>query len=1203
MDKITPSSGHVLAFLSWIDVIERLDTLMLDIRHIQTNLIHHLREPMLYRLLKYEEEHLWGNSDAFKIHLSKHDVDYKILSSVFVVDYPLLFSQEISQKNFYEIPEPIKEVIKNIRTRLIDLWTSGVWSLEKKRFYKILQTFQVIKRNILHDKLEICKCGFNSFAINNADKNSSSLSESYCRFVLLRVAVIQRIWGYVERIGDLQDQFFSIEDMSIDGDTKPLLGTRREQGTYNSVLSDRCRDLSEEINNMLDDIGAQKSPKWINIEECKVMHRRVYDFTSHAERFQDECFSNGYKRLISFINTSYWMPDRPDLQSIIAHEVAHTAIFERYKDLSRESVYRANDHFGRLIKQLWHCYETYGLSLYESSDPSFRARRVLKEISCDLAAATIEGPSYLYALFLEISGQGLENIFYMPDDSYSLDIAINLEKFIFEKEDFGYILDRLWYYRLKLVCIWLRSISFRTELSPLEKLLFDGVEEVADKILDYLQANNPDSMDINYKWRQCCTRMSELVRHSRASAIAKNWLKARSEDYQKKGRTGPKLRRRCNRRLNGKVRDYLFNMLLTLKKQKGQIFDFPKIFDNKQLCRAFDENYFGKCYEAPVGNNDVKIGSRPLFQHIYDIPWQCSIIRGQEFIREHLEWGHRHEYKDWMGNIHKNAALGRELFHVALEFYFWCGRSGFQRLGTVIAFLERVKEERNGLPENIDSWLGTESKLRVEKIEYLWTQIESVLKRYKEKNNRGRIFVDRIEIKKLIAPLIKEHPARSLFYLHPVISGRTVDNESKTMLEKIYGYKLQQLIDIFEKEFCQKVKVIPEVSATINAKLCRLQVMYNYLQPIYSYLSIRKRDDINHELSIKFLVDSLDQKDNMSKEKELYPIRLFQITRTVFGGIAYSSKKDQEQYKNNSRLSLVEVLSNPPFEIEDVSDNDEMMITPPKETSTGWAQPVLGKEDLISFIPVRPLYRNKLPKYGKDKKYSEIWPPFYERKEMAILFPWKNVTWHKIKTPILAMLSVRLNQRNARLSFIARIINARILSCYGYESATIPEVIEDIGPYFLEQDSVFLVDGWSDILLVFFINDTISQETAKRIDHIYEIENVVSNDFQVAEAHITFTPEAIRILEESSMGYYVKIKAAFPENRGNYICGKRIFEKGKREKKFTVLKGASGIEILMEDTVLKKEEFHLAGYPKLINLLGVDDNNIDFLQTEILRKI
>ena len=102
-----PTREDMLAlyFLSWHDVLERLDTIILEIRHIQKNIIHLLHAPYLYHALKYEQDFLWGdkqndteakdrNSWSEKV---KFGNNFATLAEQWVIDFPKI-------SNNYEKP-------------------------------------------------------------------------------------------------------------------------------------------------------------------------------------------------------------------------------------------------------------------------------------------------------------------------------------------------------------------------------------------------------------------------------------------------------------------------------------------------------------------------------------------------------------------------------------------------------------------------------------------------------------------------------------------------------------------------------------------------------------------------------------------------------------------------------------------------------------------------------------------------------------------------------------------------------------------------------------------------------------------------------------------------------------------------------------------------------------------------------------------
>ena len=64
---LTPAIGgkdrgpkHVMMMQLFADGIERIDTILLEIRHLQSNLIYSMRFPALQRILRHEEGFLFG---------------------------------------------------------------------------------------------------------------------------------------------------------------------------------------------------------------------------------------------------------------------------------------------------------------------------------------------------------------------------------------------------------------------------------------------------------------------------------------------------------------------------------------------------------------------------------------------------------------------------------------------------------------------------------------------------------------------------------------------------------------------------------------------------------------------------------------------------------------------------------------------------------------------------------------------------------------------------------------------------------------------------------------------------------------------------------------------------------------------------------------------------------------------------------------
>ena len=111
--------------------------------------------------------------------------------------------------------------------------------------------------------------------------------------------------------------------VQIQEDPRPIIERRREQGMYTSYLAGRCRDLREELAMLLDSMGARPTERRPRRYGSLLMHRWNHDFTSKYSRLTDAVGSamdaGAYHlgRDAVFVNTSYWMPERPDLRALL----------------------------------------------------------------------------------------------------------------------------------------------------------------------------------------------------------------------------------------------------------------------------------------------------------------------------------------------------------------------------------------------------------------------------------------------------------------------------------------------------------------------------------------------------------------------------------------------------------------------------------------------------------------------------------------------------------------------------------------------------------------------------------------------------------------------------------------------------------------------------------------------------------------------
>ncbi len=893
-----PSPRETIAFLCLADSIERLDTLILETRHTQVNIIHQLRLPELYRLLRFEEQFLWGEWQELDHGQSRADESDK--KAVREGSWDKLFTDRAfsartcAEAALIRFPPPTGDpnlkafgrpqdfvgypgidwktreaIVRAAALAVARLWSSGTWSMTQKRQYRLLSVLQQIKRDMFRDKLEVCRQGMEPF--RGGCPGAPSRNRAIGRFLLFRSAVQGRIHRYVERIGDLQGQFERDLDMGLRDQPRPLIGRRREQGIYTGFLSDYCRDLYKEANLLLAHLGVRQPE--IPME---LMHRWRHDFTSHNWPYRTECRrhqprddedGNRIKDRavqIGFVNSSYWMIERPDLQPILAHEIAHLCLSEHYEELYADSLAPATDRFATLLRNIMHCIKRSDTASQEpASDEPIQgadryARMLTLEIAADLIATAVLGPAYLLAMTLELLGAGLEELFRQPDDRIDLELIDWIDR-----RGHNGLIDqgRDWYLRLTVACAWCDAVQHRpAETSRLEQLLIEGTRDVCEALSQQLASLRRVPPEADHYWRALGKRLCAIVEVSDAAAGAQDWRDDRGRDFEQEDKTGPRLLPRSTRRLPDEVRNLLLERTIAFKASDLRPSDemanpTPKqrlhgIRNRYQACRAFDQLYLARRFECPRDCDnkqpEIQVGNRPLFQHHYDIPWQCAIARGIDFVTPDFALdtalkSRAFTIATWPLELHHHASFGRELYQIALEFHFWRARSSFQRLSLVFDLLSDAlhfrlnslqSEIQHGRIRGLVSWLvgqellsqdikeGKELKGTVRWIhesakchdqssKHVFQSVRKLAEEFKNlfADYQNGLFGDRKAFRERASEIAENTPAIAFFAVHPQSSHsacftvseddrecfKVKEGEEQCFLEKLQGYKLDQL--------------------------------------------------------------------------------------------------------------------------------------------------------------------------------------------------------------------------------------------------------------------------------------------------------------------------------------------------------------------------------------------------------------------------
>lgn len=1208
--EIEPKAS--VSFLAFVDIIERLDMLLLESRHLQVTIIHNLRAPAFYRPLRYEEQFIWGALFPDINLLQNHDKPignsektswYKLLKSeslnshdivnTFMIQYPhpsgihsgkkILDNQEIGIDliQITKIANEIDVIISNdigntlntwetikiiTNKRLRNILTTGAWSSDQKRHYYNLISLQVLKRNILLDKLIISRAAISSFEgkPQQALNKKTSFNPSYAYFLLVRSAIMAKVRTYVERLGDLYAQFEKTLDLGILELPRPSIGRRREQGIYTSFLAERSRDLLRETNFLLESIN---SPNIGNENEDPkkrpiIHHRWAHHFTSTNHMFKDEvaCKDNQVRigSHINFINTSFWMPERPDLQSIIAHEINHTIIESNFHDFDKSFLSQSKDSLSKLVRELFFCFEYLGtnndsLFKHDKNNPKWDMR----ELISDLLSTATQGHSYLFALFQESLASGMELLFSKPDGGYLPEL--NEKDFVFEV-DFN-SLDFKWYFRLMSICTWLNAITPRRHKTKTGQILTDGIKATLDDIIDYLKyksnGNSKALAHIKY-YESLAKRLCSLMKKSKVVKEINNWQQKKFHaHYTERVSNDPfHLFPRASRCLPEKVRKHLFEIL------------------ESTISKSQNNSPSSQNESGTVALDYLKKDAKNFFSYLHDVPWQSAIINSIEFTGKQKK---NSNFDKWFYKIHWETTFRRELYQLGLEFYLWACKPPNQKLLVVARLLNKANEQGEEIPDIIKNWRGSSSPTR-----YRLDKLEKIIR------NGTQSF--------------------------PIQTPDVIDTEKK--FQEISGnFNANELIEIFQNNnqatgsFNEKENRFLEMIQ--GQKLAELEKITNeselneYFNPLKRYLSIYPTN--SSKVSYK-IIDGKHEQINTKMTFELLFDAMRNLTCVQEGSDKWS-------------LTMLERISLAGPSDEDALDLNEANTI---ETWDGYVVPcrekryysgILGKYDYLSYYSTRAMCRCFMPyfktletveKAGKKKNPSkfvsivdEKFPPFFSRRELAIpvnISPCLN--HNTIGSNFIGLISVVLTDRYTRLDFVARLLAGKLeknpnvkISC-----------IDHLGNLLNDHDAIFLTEGWGDVLIM--LND---DKGVDRLEDLFLMQDILFEDFQVDHTEIVLSTSCVekaRIINQKKDGQYnltVQIRLMEDRDLGQ---GNQCFVNQVNENISTHFKGNRPFYLLEKTPGNTDFTFHFNGkmpdsfnYLDLLKLL--DKTKLDLAQSTI----
>jgi len=662
-----------LYYSLWYDCLERLDLLLLESRHLQQNIIYNLREPILYRILRHEEDYLWENNYVdFCLH--NEPADYKKLAEFCVLRFPYKFQNicvpTISKKVLKNNYSPFVNMYNSMSRRIDELHLTNLWSFDERQQYRALQSIQTIKRSIYYDKLYFGRFGAMALYVQNDEGQLDPLSST--KLLVLRRGILAKTSRYIERLGEYHDQFSKSQDSGIFESPRPSVSRRREQSLYNTYLANRCMQCFKEIQQILRLYGIKNVDLY---EQINISHGWTHNYSSKVTRLYDDMsFDNtaadrlNAPQVSFFVSSSYWMPERPDLQNIISHEIAHCALYKYFDNLSESYVASTDNGLTSLFREI-----IYVLNLTSITD----TYGLVNEIACDILAATASGPSYLYALFTELIGDGLD-VFLKSSGKITLELIDHLNGI-----GGSFDISRTWFIRIHIVCSWLEQIAPERRTDNLVSRLIDSIRCIIDNLNTGLDDISPPNSQLSSAWIHVKNELHQVILSlPGTTSIGKTFYTKFKKDYYyyneaEGGYTwGPRELDKSYYALPIKLRNYLLKFLIN---KKLRLLDDDR---KNLLIKHFQSNYKVRIPDNILNVDYSEITCPVIFKFLQDIPWQCSYLRALDSMHQNscFKLGSSDQF---VLDAQKSRSFARELFHIALDFYLAGTESSSARVSEI----------------------------------------------------------------------------------------------------------------------------------------------------------------------------------------------------------------------------------------------------------------------------------------------------------------------------------------------------------------------------------------------------------------------------------------------------------------------------------------------------------------------------------------
>lgn len=632
-------SKNDVYYLTFLDINSRLDILMLEIRSVQQLIIYLLKEPSLYNVLLDEEKYIFDFVSIFENGMVNNLNPIKS-ASIFIKDSikpypPLSKPNNTSEPNGDELQKIVDNVLEQ-----------GLWNREQRRNYLALTALQTLKQKILYDKLTLY---LKARKLNIFKSSGGNEDKSKAAFLVLRAALLKKTESYLANLNTHKQLLEKSLNFNTKEFPKPEISRRKEIGIFQDFLSTRIVDLKSEMVNLLDFLlGDDSSSKNKEIMTLHGWSRDNVMSSSYIKNVDEKC------EHVIYIDTSFWLPDRPDLLPLVAKEIALSLNKIIFSNFSQSYIHKNSGKCNSLIDiyvQLSRVITNF--CQQENNDVTQEIKKqtqdFLKIFMDDLLALSCKGVAYFYSLFLMIVCENSHK-FLEIDGRLHLNVVDDLEsgggsiagvKAL--KENF------IWYFRIKLIHVILKEMHLQINTS--DKCLLDTVSEVVDDFVNFIEADSSWNVKkISFDWQKLFGLLKNVIIEHDLIKKLKRWVENRTIQSDYHGSTA-------------KLNSNLVSKLL-------------EFYDG----RILDKKGF-------------------VLEYLKDVPYQCLTMNSENFPMEG-----DYQYPKAVKFHH----LNHDAFFLSLEFYLW-QRECLKLKKTLVMCLNFIKEckskSKNCESKKLNKWL------------------------------------------------------------------------------------------------------------------------------------------------------------------------------------------------------------------------------------------------------------------------------------------------------------------------------------------------------------------------------------------------------------------------------------------------------------------------------------------------------------------